>query len=258
MTRVYNRKVPVPLPLHRMISKAILGLPSAYDGRQFCGAVKDQGSEGSCTAHTGTSAAEWIFRAYFGKMTRFAPQYTYARELMAQGSFPQDVGSDGVTLCNSMIVNGLCEEAAFPYIAGQITAPTPEQDANAALHRLGAYHGLTGSSVALSALGNATPWPVEVGFTVYSSFESELLASTGVMPVPAAGESVLGGHEVLMVGYDISVAPTLRPASCPPAALIQNSWGTTWGLNGFFWMPLAILDATDTDLKVAHSGAPWK
>ncbi len=259
-TRVYNRKAPAALPAYRMISRITPTLPPVYDGRKYCGMIKDQGAEGSCTGHTGAEAGEWIFRAYLGKAPTFSPQYTYAKELIAQGSFPNDVGSDGVTLCNTLIVNGLCEESVYPYIAGQIAQPTPEQDANAALHRMGAYHGLTGSSVALSVLGDPTPWPVEIGFTVYESFESPALENTGIMPLPGPGEKVLGGHETLIIGYDVGYLPSLRPYNCPPAVLVQNSWGGGWGWNGSgdFWMPIPILDATDTDLKIAHSGHPWK
>jgi hypothetical protein len=161
---------------------------------------------------------------------------------MAQGDFPQDDGSDGTTLCGTLISNGCCELSIYPYVSGSILTPTAAQDANAAQYTLGAYHGLTGSQVALSVLGDPTPWPVEIGFTVYASFESD---------------EVLGGHEVLMVGYDVGATPSLRPAGCPPAALIQNSWGTDWGIDGFFWMALPVLDDSQTDLKIVHSGKPW-
>jgi C1A family cysteine protease len=258
MIRKYGRKIPLPLPAHRMLSRRNPELPPGVDTRAYCGPIKDQGNEGSCTAHAGTSANEWIHRAYLKSLPVFSPQYTYAKELLRQGSFPNDVGSDGDTLCNTLIANGCCEESLYPYTAGQIIAPTTAQDLNAAGARLGAYHGLVGSETALSVLADSTPWPVAIGFTVYESFESPSLASSGVMPVPRQGEQILGGHEVLMVGYDIGDTPWIRPASCPPAALIQNSWGTGWGCSGFFWMPLSVLDAPDTDLKIAHSGNPWK
>lgn len=256
MNRVYGRKVPAPLPAHRMLSK-VSAVPAVVDLREWTGPVKDQGQEGSCTAHAGTSANEWIHRKYLGNKTVvFSPQYTYAKELLAQGNFPQDSGSDGVTLCNTLVVNGCCELSLYPYTPGQINSPTSQQDANAALYRLGAYHGLTGSQVALSVLGDPVPWPVEVGFTVYASFESSETAQTGIYN-PQPGEAVLGGHEVLAVGHDVGDTPTIRPAGCPPALLIMNSWSDSWGLRGFFWMPLAVVDDPQTDLKIVHSGHPW-
>lgn len=255
--RRYGRKTPAPLPEHRMLSRAALTIPSTVDLRAWAGPVKDQGEEGSCTAHAGASAMEWIFRRYLKKSPVLSPQYLYAQELLAQGNFPQDSGSDGVTLCETMISKGCCEESLYPYVAGKIAKPSPEQIANAAEYRLGAYHGLTGSKVALTVLGDPTPWPIEIGFTVFESFESAAVAKTGIMPVPERGERKEGGHEVLLLGHDVSVTPVLRPAGCPPAVLAQNSWDTDWGLDGFFWMPLEILDAPDTDLKIAHAGHPW-
>lgn len=257
MIRRYDRRVPASLPAHRMITRVTPNIPPAVDLRPFCGGVKDQGSEGSCTAHAGTSANEWIHRKYLGSSPTFSPQYTYAKELILQGDFPNDEGSNGVTLCDTLVVNGCCELNLYPYVPGHIETPTAAEDLNAANFRLGAYHGLTGHQVALSVLGDPTPWPIEVGFTVYESFEGDAIANTGVMPVPAPGEQVKGGHEVLAVGYDIGDTPSLRPAGSPPSFLIQNSWGTGWGLSGFFWMPLSIFDAPDTDLKIVHSGHPW-
>lgn len=257
VVRKFNRKVPAPLPLQRMITRAASVAP-VCDLRQWDGPIKDQGSEGSCTGHAGSETREWITRKYFPELGKliFSPQYTYAKELLAQGDFPQDDGSDGTTLCGTLVVNGTCELSLYPYMSGQILKPTAVQDLNAAKYTLGAWHGLVGSKVALSVLGDPVPWPVMMGFTVYASFESDTVASTGIY-VPKFSEQVLGGHEVKFSGYDVGVTPTLRPKNCPPAILVQNSWGTDWGLKGYFWCALSVLDASDTDLKIAHSGKPW-
>lgn len=257
--RRYGRNIPDPLPPHRMLLRAEPNLPNAVDLRPWCGPVKDQGDEGSCTAHAGTSGREWVVRRYFPKHGSlvFSPQYTYAQELLAQGDFPRDVGSDGTTLCHTLIANGCCEEALYPYVAGGLQKPTPEQDANARTHTMGAYHGLTDYRTCLSVLGDPVPWPVMIGFTVYESFENGDWWASGVMPVPKPDELVLGGHEALIVGYDMASIPTIRPAGCPPAVLIQNSWGKSWALGGFFWMPFAVLNDPETDMKIAHTGHPW-
>ena len=61
----------------------------------------------------------------------------------------------------------------------------------------------------------ASGYPFVFGFTVYDSFESQQVAKTGVVPMPAAGESVLGGHAVMAVGYDDS----------QQRFIVRNSWG---------------------------------
>lgn len=255
--RKYGRKIPAPLPISRMLSRVAV-VPAVMDLREWDGPIKDQGSESSCTANAGTETNEWIIRKYFpqqGKLI-FSPQYTYAKELLAQGDFPRDEGSDGTTMCGTLIVNGCCELSMYPYVAGQILKPTAAQDMNAAKHTLGAFHGLTGSGVAASVLGDLVPWPISMGFTVYASFESDTVARTGIYN-PLITEQQLGGHEVKASGYDLGISPTLRPKGCPPAFLFQNSWGADWGLGGYFWAPIAVLNASDTDLKIVHSGKPW-
>lgn len=258
--RRYGRSEPPPMPAHRMLTRKMpAGLPLFKDLRHFCGPVKDQGDEGSCTGHCQSSNIEWINRAYLKRQPTLSPQYFYARELIVDGDFPNDSGSDGETLCQVALTFGCCEASLYPYTAGDIVMPTPAQDANAKEYTLGAYHGITDSTTAVSVLADPTPWPLSIGFNVYSSFESDETAKTGVMPIPDPSEQLLGGHEVAGCGgYDIGPTPTLRPAGCPPAILIQNSWGTGWGLGGYFWMPLQILDTQGTDIKIVHAGAPWK
>merc|ERR1712023_266794 len=77
--------------------------------------------------------------------------------------------------------------------------------------------------------------PVVFGFTVYSSFESEEVASTGVMPMPQPDEKVLGGHAVMACGFDDE----------KQAVLVRNSWGKSWGEEGYFWMPYEFISNRD-------------
>jgi C1A family cysteine protease len=98
----------------------------------------------------------------------------------------------------------------------------------------------------------ASGYPFVFGFTVYESFESDEVAKTGEVPMPAANEKSLGGHAVLGVGYDDK---TQR-------FTVRNSWGAGWGLGGYFTMPYAYL--TDSNLAddlwtvrlVAKAAAP--
>lgn len=78
---------------------------------------------------------------------------------------------------------------------------------------------------------------IALGFTVYTSFETPAFAASGIMPMPAPGEQVLGGHEVVVCGY---------LSDYPAYLLVRNDWGsvetdgTEWGIggDGYFLMPL--------------------
>ena len=76
--------------------------------------------------------------------------------------------------------------------------------------------------------------PVDFGFVVYSPFESEAVAKTGIVPMPAEHDYEMGGHSVLLVGYD-DRAQTF---------LVRNSWGTGWGIDGtgYFTLPYPYLE----------------
>jgi C1A family cysteine protease len=77
----------------------------------------------------------------------------------------------------------------------------------------------------------ASGYPFVFGFTVYDSFESQQVANTGIVPMPASGESVVGGHAVMAVGYDDS----------QHRFIVRNSWGSGWGMQGYFTIPYAYL-----------------
>ena len=73
----------------------------------------------------------------------------------------------------------------------------------------------------------AEGYPFVFGFTVYESFESPAVAKSGRLDLPKPNEKSMGGHAIMAVGYD----------DATKRLLIRNSWGTDWGLAGYFTMP---------------------
>ena len=67
--------------------------------------------------------------------------------------------------------------------------------------------------------------PIVFGCTLYDSFESNAVASNGMVPMPSANENQVGGHCMLMVGYTKT------------HFIIRNSWGAGWGDQGYCYMP---------------------
>ena len=49
--------------------------------------------------------------------------------------------------------------------------------------------------------------------------------------MPMADEQQLGGHAVLAVGYD----------EAQQRFVVRNSWGESWGVDGYFTMPYPYL-----------------
>jgi C1A family cysteine protease len=91
----------------------------------------------------------------------------------------------------------------------------------------------------------AAGYPFVFGFTVYESFESQQVASSGEAPMPKAGEKQLGGHAVLAVGYDED----------QQRFIVRNSWGPGWGMKGYFTLPYPYLlqDTLSSDFWTIRS-----
>jgi C1A family cysteine protease len=66
-----------------------------------------------------------------------------------------------------------------------------------------------------------------IGIEIYSSFESNDVDRTGIIPTPnRSKEEFLGGHCMLIVGFD----------NATQYFKVLNSWGTDWGSAGYCFM----------------------
>src|SRR5207248_2930205 len=93
-------------------------------------------------------------------------------------------------------------------------------------------------NTSLTAMQNALAlgYPIVGGFTVYESFESDTVTKTGMVPMPGKNEKVLGGHAILVVGYN----------NANQRFIVRNSWSAAWGDKGYFYAPYAYF--TDPNL----------
>ncbi len=218
--------------------RVLAALPSKADLRPQCPAVVDQGALGSCTANAIANAH------LFDQRKQNAPHpllpsrlFIYYNERVMEGTVGSDAGAmirDGI---KSIAKQGVCPEQQWPYTISQFTQKPPQTCYTEALqHQAVSYQRVVQSLTQLKGC-LAAGYPFVFGFTVYESFESQEVARTGTVPMPASGEQVLGGHAVLAVGYDDAMQ----------RFIVMNSWGTDWGMQGFFTMPYSYL--TDTDLS---------
>jgi C1A family cysteine protease len=103
------------------------------------------------------------------------------------------------------------------------------------------YRQVPQSAVQLMA-SLAEGWPVAFGFNVYSGLDDPETAkndfsdpASGRLIMPRQNEASLGGHAVVLAGYDYP----------NQTFLVRNSWGNSWGLRGFFLMPFSYVCRSD-------------
>jgi C1A family cysteine protease len=231
----YGWKPSLPDLRDHIADASELRLQDEVDPRGDLPPVFDQGNLGSCTANAVAGAVEYDAKLNGSDPGPLSRLWIYYWERWLEGTPPdQDSGAfgrDGFKVCNKL---GVPLESSWPYDIPKFSVEPPAALRDEARqHRISNYRSVPRNLDSMKAvLSNRQT--IAFGFTVFESFESSEVASTGIVPMPTRGERALGGHEVLAVGY-------LRDQ--PNYALVRNSWGDGWGIGGYFLMPWSyILD----------------
>jgi C1A family cysteine protease len=202
-------------------------IPSAVDLRPGMPPVYDQSSIGSCTGQGIGAAYEYIDHNYFMPSRLFL----YYNERVMEGTVNEDAGaqiSDGI---KSTEVSGICPEHMWPYDITKFAVKPPAPCyVDAQMHRTVTAHNIAQNLASIQA-SLASNVPVVIGIEVFESFETQQVANTGIVPMPQPNEQLLGGHCVLLVGYN----------NASQRFIVRNSWGTGWGAGGYFYIPYAYI-----------------
>ena len=203
-------------------------LPVSVDLRKKCSPIVDQGALGSCTANAIASGLrEFLLINKETKFVQLSRLFLYYKEREIEGTINDDSGAeirDGMKVLNQI---GVCPEADFPYDISTFTnAPSDQANKDAGQYKVAEYHRIKNLAQLKAALVEGLP--VVIGIDVYESFEADDVSSTGIVPMPdTTKEECLGGHAVLVVGYD----------DTKQQLIVRNSWGIVFGDLGYFYLP---------------------
>ena len=227
---------------HLYAAPLFTNLPLKCSILKACPAIYDQGQLGSCTANALAAAVQFerIRQGLEGSGRVPSRLFIYYNERLIEGDVAADRGAqlrDGIKAIAS---KGACFEGTeidnWPYDESKFaTKPSAHCYEAASSDKVLSYSRLVPRLDQLKGC-IASGYPFVFGFTCYQSFESEAVAKTGNLELPARNETAVGAHAVLAVGYNDSMQ----------RFLIRNSWGAQWGQKGYFTMPYAYL--TDSDL----------
>ena len=216
--------LPTPTPTPEPETKV-----RAYSLSSFFKFVFNQGPLGSCTSNAGCQYYGFLLRMESIPFSRLM-HYWYERSL--QGNTDKDSGATVKDAVKVMCKIGICPEVDWPYDISKFTQKPP---ASALDEIIPLPVGTNYMSVSIipsqfeSALLSGKP--IMIGIYVFSGFESAQTSKTGVVPYPTSAQTFLGGHCILITGYD-SVQQQFQ---------FLNSWGNKWGNAGYGYLPYCYL-----------------
>jgi C1A family cysteine protease len=212
------------------------GIAAAADLRSKLSPIDDQGRIGACTGFTMVGLAEYNARLK-GNTEELSPGFLYLMNLKEDGNLGQDAGSRISTSMKVLAKYGTCPETMHPYLsAADQTNPANIKSylsklPSAEAIKAAAANKITGSKPVRDLNGFkasiAAGKPVAFGVAVFKSFMSPEAKTTGIIPMPADNEELLGGHAILAVGYD----------DAKKQVVFRNSWSPKWGDKGYGYLP---------------------
>jgi hypothetical protein len=203
--------------------------------------VLDQGAEGACTGFGLATVVNYLLsvRRIAADPTPSSPRMLYE---MARryDEWPGESysGSSARGAMKGWHKHGVCAEAMWPYQSDEQQHNLNEARIGDALKRpLGAYFRVNHKNLVAMHAALA-----EVGILYATAFVHEgWIDGNPVGPIPYS-EKMIGGHAFAIVAYDAE------------GFWIQNSWGTTWGLNGLGRISYDEWLQNGTDVWVARLG----
>ncbi len=204
--------------------KLEIKLPKSVDLHSFLPPAYDQGDLGSCTANA-TSSAICLRRIKQGKsFINPSRLFIYYKTREIAGSISSDSGASIRQVIKSVAKYGYPSENLWPYLISKFAEkPSDEAHKEAMLHLVTKYESISNNLDHIKSC-LAEGYPVSLGVMVYESFETPI---EGVIRMPKKREAFLGGHAIILIGYDDKTK----------LFKFRNSWGSNWGDNGNGYLP---------------------
>jgi C1A family cysteine protease len=185
-------------------------LPKVWDLRKEMRPIRDQGTQGTCSAQTIAAIKEWQEYTDVSFEEHMSPQFIY--------NLRENQNSEGMTPRNTMEILykiGIVSEKTYPY--NTFSSITEDLKSKAAYYKIQGYAQVnTIDSLKKALFSNG---PCYIAFPVFNPENRQFW-------VPQyTGQQMLGGHAVCVAGY------------LKDSFIIRNSWSSQWGDQGYTYYP---------------------
>lgn len=217
-------------------------LPDTVNLQAVFPPVFNQGSTNSCTANALAALIDYFEMKASGRYIAPSRMFIYkvTRNLLKTNS--PDSGAYLRTALESVALLGAAPESYWPFDPALLSAEPPAFVYGMARNFVPSTYyrydpdGMEKAEVLKRIKTNlAIGIPAAFGFYLFESIVSG--HATGKIPFPGADEKGIGGHAVVAVGYDDAMEIENGANKTIGALRIRNSWGPSWGEDGYGWLP---------------------
>ena len=197
--------------------------------------VRYNGPEGSVVGQALATALEFQIAKATNQDHQISARYIYYAARQASGTTDFDSGAVIADAIRVLSNKGAVEDSVWPYVAGQYAAKPPAAVETAKRFRITHAKAVKGLDALKSSL--IQNGPVVAGITMYQSAMAPATSKTGVIPLPGPKDQIVGGHAIVIVGYDDK----------QKRVKFVNSWGSSWGEHGFGYLPYEYVEKYMSD-----------
>lgn len=218
------------------VQVAAAALPTRVDLRaRHDFTVNDQGYIGSCVAQAVGSAIEFAQHTrpndpavsdFLEEDRKFQVSrlFLYYEARRAIGLIDEDSGCHIRDAMRVAFNIGVPRETGWAYKEDRFAHEPPRHSYKSApYHKITSYRSVAVNNDEIR-LALSLGAPVVFGVSIFDSFYND---RNGIIQMPRYTDEYLGGHAMLIVGYDDSSR----------LYTVLNSWGNTWGDDGFCYIP---------------------
>ena len=230
-------------------------LPRSVDLREtgFVSPIRNQ-QYGNCVDHALAGIDEFLQAKL--KLNRFLPavDFLYYWVRLYERTWPQDAGSSIMDAAKMWMQHGIPPESDFPESLPIDKMPSLTALKDAAQHKLTAYYGLQQTQTdMMDVLSSGFPFADGIGiydtFPGVEGYDGKIKVPddhTGKIAIPnIKKDTLLGGHATGTYGYSLDpkdyTVSYLKVHIPYPHWIKKNSWGTDFGHEGWFYLPIAYL-----------------